>query len=231
MYSFEDRIRAVELYIKYGHSAADVIREPGYPNRGSLRNWFREFEESGDLRADKVRLSSFSDERVRAAVDHYLEHGRSPAQTVRAMGYPKSGATLATWVDELAPGQWREVRACGNCTHSYEDKVDAVAALETRSKPAAEVASERGVARETIYLWKRDLLGGKVSCAMPGNDAKAEDTGALEARIAALEGRARGLEPRKAMLEGTAELPGKDPGADPNRLTNRKKTVFCNFDF
>ena len=43
MYSHEDRMRAVELYIKYGHSAADVIRELGYPNRGSLRNWFREF--------------------------------------------------------------------------------------------------------------------------------------------------------------------------------------------
>ena len=68
MYSFEDRMRAVELYIKYGHSAADVIRELGYPSRGSLCNRFREFEESGDL---------------------------------RAMGYPKSRAALAAWVDEL----------------------------------------------------------------------------------------------------------------------------------
>lgn len=89
MYSFEDRMRAVELYIKYGHSVADVIRELGYPNRGSLRNWFREFEESGDLRAGKARPRSFSDEQVRAAVDHYLEHGRSPARTVRAMGLPE----------------------------------------------------------------------------------------------------------------------------------------------
>lgn len=101
MCSFEDRMRAVELYIKYGHCAADMIREPGYPNRGSLRNWFREFEESGDLHAGKVRPRSFSDERVRAAVDHNLEHGRPLARTVRAMGYPKSGATLAAWVDEL----------------------------------------------------------------------------------------------------------------------------------
>ena len=29
MYSHEDRMRAVELYIEYGHSAADVIRELG----------------------------------------------------------------------------------------------------------------------------------------------------------------------------------------------------------
>lgn len=114
MYSFEIRMRAVELYIKYGHSAADVIRELGYPNRGSLRNWFREFEESGDLHAGKVRPRLFFDEQVRAAVDHCPEHGRSLTRTVRAMGYPKSRATLAAWVDELAPGQRREVWACGN---------------------------------------------------------------------------------------------------------------------
>ena len=118
------------------------------------------------------------------------------------------------------------MRACGNCAHSYEDKVDAAVALETRGRPAAEVASERGVARETIYLWKRDLLGGKVSCAMPGNDAKAEDTGALEARIASSRSGSRELELRKAILEGTVELLGKDPGADPNRLTNREKTLL-----
>lgn len=80
MYSYEDRMRAVELYIKYEHSAADVIRE---------------------------------------------------------LGYPKSGATLAAWVDEPAPGQRREVRSGGSCAHSYEDKVDAVVALETRDQPGA----------------------------------------------------------------------------------------------
>ena len=226
MYSHEDRMRAVELYIKYGHSAADVIRELGYPNRGSLRNWFREFEESGDLHAGKARPRSFSDEQARAAVDHYLEHGKSLARTMRAMGYPKSRATLAAWVDELAPGQRREVRSGGCYAHSYEDKVDAVVALETRDKPAAEVASERGVTRETLYSWKYELLGRKVPCTMPGNDVETEDANALAARVAELEGQVRELELRKAILEGTVALLGKDPGADPNRLTNREKTLL-----
>ena len=31
MYSREKRLKAVELYIKYDKSAADVIRELGYP--------------------------------------------------------------------------------------------------------------------------------------------------------------------------------------------------------
>jgi len=33
MYSYEDRMKAVELYIKYDLSAAATIRELGYPNR------------------------------------------------------------------------------------------------------------------------------------------------------------------------------------------------------
>ena len=32
MYSYDDRIKAVELYIKYGLKAAAVIRELGYPD-------------------------------------------------------------------------------------------------------------------------------------------------------------------------------------------------------
>jgi transposase-like protein len=33
MYSYEDRVRAVRLYIKYGRSAAATIRELGDPGR------------------------------------------------------------------------------------------------------------------------------------------------------------------------------------------------------
>lgn len=33
---------------------------------------------------------------------------------------------------------------------------------------------------------------------------------------------------RKAILEGTVELLGKDPGVDPNMLTNREKTLLAN---
>ncbi|MDZ4058204.1 MAG: DUF4817 domain-containing protein, partial [Polynucleobacter sp.] len=33
MYSYEQRIKAVELYIKYGRSAAATVRELGYPSK------------------------------------------------------------------------------------------------------------------------------------------------------------------------------------------------------
>lgn len=38
-YSKEQRDRAVDLYIKCERNAADAIREPGYPSRGSLWIW------------------------------------------------------------------------------------------------------------------------------------------------------------------------------------------------
>lgn len=49
MYSYEQRIKAVELYIKYGLRAAAVIRELGYPNRHSLIVWYKEYLDNGGI--------------------------------------------------------------------------------------------------------------------------------------------------------------------------------------
>lgn len=49
MCSYEDRKRAVELYIQYGCRAAVVIRELGYPNQHSFLKWHKEYLEAGEL--------------------------------------------------------------------------------------------------------------------------------------------------------------------------------------
>lgn len=49
MYSYEDRMRAVKLYIKYDFSAADTIRELGYPNSKMIVRWYKEYRETGGL--------------------------------------------------------------------------------------------------------------------------------------------------------------------------------------
>jgi transposase-like protein len=36
MYTYEDRMRAVQLYVKYDMNMGVVIRELGYPSRGML---------------------------------------------------------------------------------------------------------------------------------------------------------------------------------------------------
>ena len=51
MYSYEDRIRAVKLYIKLGKRMGPTIRQLGYPTKNSLKSWHREYEQSRDLQA------------------------------------------------------------------------------------------------------------------------------------------------------------------------------------
>ena len=49
MYSYEDRLRAVRLYIKLGKRVRLTIRQLGYPTKNALKSWHREFEKRDDL--------------------------------------------------------------------------------------------------------------------------------------------------------------------------------------
>ena len=55
MYTYEQRMNAVKLYIKYGKRAAAVTRTSGYPNRHMLVKWYQEIEATGDLHKRLVR--------------------------------------------------------------------------------------------------------------------------------------------------------------------------------
>ena len=41
MYSYEDRLRAVRLYIKLGKRVGLTIRQLGYPTKNALKSWHR----------------------------------------------------------------------------------------------------------------------------------------------------------------------------------------------
>ena len=49
MYSYEERIRAVKLYIKLGKRTGPIIRQLGYPTKNSLKSSYREYEIDRDL--------------------------------------------------------------------------------------------------------------------------------------------------------------------------------------
>lgn len=49
MYSYEERVWAVKLYLKLGRRSKATIRQLGYPTKNSLKTWCDEFERSGDL--------------------------------------------------------------------------------------------------------------------------------------------------------------------------------------
>jgi putative transposase len=101
MYSYEDRIRAVELYIRLGKHLSATIRQLGYPTKNALKGWCREFEQHLDLRARcAVRAPKYSEVQKQAAIEHYLAHDRCLAATLRTMGYP-GRATLTAWCARL----------------------------------------------------------------------------------------------------------------------------------
>lgn len=105
MYSAEQMRRAIETYIRFDYSVADTIAELGYPDRSSIYNWWKAYKAQGEASfGKKDRKKRYSEEQKRAAVAYYLEHGKSLARTIRAIGYPSS-ALLCHWIDELAPSQ------------------------------------------------------------------------------------------------------------------------------
>ncbi len=91
MFSTEQRRIAIEAFIRFDHSHADTIAEPGYPTRHSLRAWYKDYLEHGEVRPPKRRREpKFTLEMRQAAVDYCLAHGKSLAGTLRRMGYPAS---------------------------------------------------------------------------------------------------------------------------------------------
>ena len=71
MYSYEDRIRAVKLFIKLGKRTGPTIRQLGFPTKNALKSWCREYERGRDLQVVYVRSrQKYSDERKQAAVQH-----------------------------------------------------------------------------------------------------------------------------------------------------------------
>ena len=108
-YTREQRRRAVGLYVRYECCAADVIRELGYPSREALRMWHHDWLEerkTGVPSTSGERYACYTTEQKRAAVDHYLTHGRRASRTIRRSGHPGREA-LAVWLDGLAPGERR----------------------------------------------------------------------------------------------------------------------------
>jgi len=128
MFSYEDRIRAVRLYLKLGKRIGATIRQLGYPTKNSLKAWHLEYEQCHHLRAGYVRSRPrYSDEQKKVAVDHYLSHGRCAAATLRALGY-LSRETLAAWVEESCPEIRKRIvgRAAGSVPKSQKVKQAAV---------------------------------------------------------------------------------------------------------
>ena len=77
MYSYEDRMRAVTLYIKLGKRAKATIRQLGYPSKNALKGWYQEYEHHLDLCLGfATRTPKLTQAQKEAAVEYYRTHGR-----------------------------------------------------------------------------------------------------------------------------------------------------------
>ena len=239
--SREQRDRAVDLYVRYERYAADVIRELGYPSRGMLPVWYRERleeERTGVPSRRGERYRRYTDEQKRAAVDHYLGHGRRLKRTMRALGYPKSHELLTAWIDELAPG--RRKPGHGPVPEELKRKaVVAVASGRLKSREAAaglgveasvvgklETADARriqGDARDTNT--QKEALDGRggetgvepsTPAAMPPAAAGPRDAAGLADAVAALE---------KRLAETRARLDELDADVERQRREKRELDI------
>jgi putative transposase len=229
MYTYDERQRAVKLYLKFGKRSGATIRQLGYPTKNSLRNWYQEFLERGDLQVAYVRSKQkYSVEQKNVAIEHYVNYGRCFSATLKALGYPGRG-TLTEWVRERYP-KTREcvVGKVGRPTVSLESKRAAVYELCTREGSAQAVAQRLDVDRVTLYNWKNQLLGREAPLPMkrdkhpPAGNERTE----LERQVESLRRDIRNLQLEHDLLKKANEILKKDLGVSLQFLSNREKTML-----
>lgn len=234
MYSYEDRIKAVRLYMKLGKRLGVTIRQLGYPTKNTLIGWYREFIDKQALRAGYTRSrGKFTVAQKQHAVQHYMDHGRCIAFTLRALGYP-SRETFSKWLEELHPDERiRMVGRAPNVQYPMETKKEAVLELCIRNTSAEEIAKKVNVCRPTLYNWKNELLGPEAPALMkrhhestPDLNSRSQSVTELQQQVDVLECNIRRLQLEHDLLKKANELLKKDLGVTPQFLGNRDKTML-----
>lgn len=229
MYSYEDRIRAVELFIKLGMRVRPTIRQLGYPTKNSLKGWYREYQQRQDLpKGYAGREPKFSQAQKDAALEHYLAHDRCIAATMRALGYPGRG-TLTKWIREAIPeARQAIVGRVGPRRYPESLKQTGVMELCTRQESAQAVADKLGVCRPTLYNWKNQLLGREAPASMKHTHRSPQqrERDELELQVAVLRREVRQLRLEQDLLNKANELLKKGLGVNLQLLSNREKTLL-----
>ncbi|MET3109259.1 transposase-like protein [Oxalobacteraceae bacterium GrIS 1.18] len=229
MYTYEERLRAVKLYLKLDRRCKATIHQLGYATKNSLKAWHEEFQERGDLKGGYARSRmKYSEEQKNVALDHYVNHGHCIAFTKKMLGYP-GRAKLREWVRERYP----ETAQCvvgkrGRPSATLASKRDGVYELCTRDGSAREVARKLDVDRVTLYNWKNQLLGREAPTSMKRDkrSLSESDRDKLEQQIDMLRSDIYKLQLEHDLLKKANELLKKDLGVDLQLLSNREKTML-----
>ncbi|EJZ6323115.1 IS3 family transposase, partial [Salmonella enterica] len=230
MFTEAERLRAIELYFKYGRKLAPVVRELGYPSKRNLRRWIRLWEASDGATKAIRRKPRYSDMQKQAAVEHYLNHGCCLAFTSRTLGYPCCDV-LARWVNERHPDRRLIFTSTNNQNAPFEPEVkrQAVMALCTRHVPAREIARNIGISRTVLYKWKDEIIGDEAYQSMRKHEKPSltEERDALREEVNRLNQEIRRQQMELDILKKAEEIIKKDPGISVSTLTNREKTQIA----
>ncbi len=233
MYSFEKRLKTVELYFELGNNAALTVRRLGYPDVTSLVHWVDEYKRNQSLHAQKYRYSKYSDGEKERAIQYYMKDGKNILQTVKVLGYP-SRPLLKSWIKEYNPVETE--RRCQTfkphvrCTG--EQQLQAVRESCRGDLTISEIAAIYNVTLSAVSIWRRKLLGERRNQVIqkPPNEDKdtiqlKKEKLELEAEVEALRKEACRLQLENDVLKKAAGLLKKDKGISLEKLTNRDKAI------
>jgi len=110
---------------------------------------------------------------------------------------------------------------------SQEQKKEAVISLCTNESSAASLAEKRGIRRETLYKWKKQLLSeeGQITVEQLRQKPLPDDKDELEMELESLKRQVYRLQLELDILQKAAEVVKKDQGIDLRKMTNREKTI------
>jgi transposase InsO family protein/transposase-like protein len=110
---------------------------------------------------------------------------------------------------------------------SQEQKKEAVISLCTNEASAATLAEKRGIRRETLYKWKKQLLSeeGQITVEQLRQKPLPDDKDELEMELESLKRQVYRLQLELDILQKAAEVVKKDQGIDLRKMTNREKTI------
>ncbi|MFD2821623.1 MULTISPECIES: IS3 family transposase [Alteromonadaceae] len=229
MYSYKERIKAVELYIKLGRKASVAVRMLGYPSKKYLRQWVLIYDETGDLPKNFKRKPTYTTAQKQAVIDHYLNNGQCFTHTQKVMGYP-CAHTFNKWHDELKfqKSHRRKKGKSQQRLFSKEEKKAAVIELCTRTDSADALAKNIGVSRESLYIWKDQLLPPEYTNTMANKNLSLKNANSpqLEEQLKDLHLHMHKLQLEHDILKKANDLLKKEQGISHERLTNQEKTTL-----
>jgi len=199
----------------------------------------REYLEEGDLQKKSRMQSGYTAEQKAIAVEYYQKHGRSFTGTAKALGYPcrqlLGKCVCKNSSSDLLPLKREQL----GVKYSDKQKMDAVVSVAAGEKTAKQLQAEIGVNRNTVYQWKRQLLGEEDNPAMRKRCPKESEKTSLEQETDLraecdalkeerdrLQHQVQRLKMEKDILEKAAEIIKKGEGVGIDTLSNREKAMI-----